>query len=283
MGLKNIKVENQTFVNQKLETENIKGEIRQNTESKEEKTNKKGIMEKSLVETGKKTSKFKNLSTNAKEIALVIVAFGLIGLGYLNYSPEESVQVAAYQNEENLGDAKLVSSSAIVENDEELSNAKSENVGDTTSKSTGNAENSVSSENAETNQESNLNTNSINTGESLSEQDYFSLSKLERDTMYSQTLETYQKMLDNERLTNEQKAIAIQEISKITEEKNAIQISENLIKNKGYEDVVILKNSENVNVIVKAKKLETEDVAKIQNIITRELKVDLDKINISCR
>ena len=283
MGLKNIKVENQTFVNQRLETENIKGEIRQNTESKEEKTNKKGIMEKSLVETGKKTSKFKNLSTNAKEIALVIVAFGLIGLGYLNYSPEESVQVAAYQNEENLGDAKLVSSSAIVENDEELSNAKSEDVGDTTSKSTGNAENSVSSENAETNQESNLNTNSINTGESLSEQDYFSLSKLERDTMYSQTLETYQKMLDNERLTNEQKAIAIQEISKITEEKNAIQISENLIKNKGYEDVVILKNSENVNVIVKAKKLETEDVAKIQNIITRELKVDLDKINISCR
>ena len=283
MGLKNIKVENQTFVNQRLETENIKGEIRQNTESKEEKTNKKGIMEKSLVETGKKTSKFKNLSTNAKEIALVIVAFGLIGLGYLNYSPEESVQVAAYQNEENLGDAKLVSSSAIVENDEELSNAKSEDVGDTTSKSTGNAENSVSSENAETNQESNLNTNSINTEETISEQDYFSLSKLERDAMYSQTLETYQKMLDNEKLTNEQKAIAIQEISKITEEKNAIQISENLIKNKGYEDVVILKNSENVNVIVKAKKLETEDVAKIQNIITRELKVDLDKINISCR
>ena len=101
--------------------------------------------------------------------------------------------------------------------------------------------------------------------------------------MYSQTLETYQKMLDNEKLTNEQKAIAVQEISNVTEEKNAIKISENLIKNKGYEEVVILKNSDNVNVIVKAKKLETEDIAKIQNIITRELKVDLDKINISCR
>ena len=101
--------------------------------------------------------------------------------------------------------------------------------------------------------------------------------------MYSQTLETYQKMIDNEKLTNEQKAIAMQEVSKITEEKNAIQIAENLIKNKGYENVVILKNSENVNVIVKAKKLETEDVAKIQNIITRELNVDLSKINISCR
>ena len=131
--------------------------------------------------------------------------------------------------------------------------------------------------------ENTINNSSETSEKTSSEQDYFSLTKLERDTMYSQTLETYQKMLDNEKLTNEQKAIAVQEISNVTEEKNAIKISENLIKNKGYEEVVILKNSDNVNVIVKAKKLETEDIAKIQNIITRELKVDLDKINISCR
>ena len=48
-------------------------------------------------------------------------------------------------------------------------------------------------------------------------------------------------------------------------------------------DVVILKNDENVNVVIKAKKLETEDIAKLQNIITRELKVDLSKVNISSK
>ena len=137
--------------------------------------------------------------------------------------------------------------------------------------------------------ESNANVNSndkslenINTN-AQENQDYFSTTKLERETMYSQKLETYQKMIENEQLTNEQKAIAMQEVSKITEEKNAIQIAENLIKNKGYENVVILKNDENVNVVIKAKKLETEDIAKLQNIITRELKVDLSKVNISSK
>jgi stage III sporulation protein AH len=75
----------------------------------------------------------------------------------------------------------------------------------------------------------------------------------------------------------------MQEISNITQDKNAIMIAENLIQNKGYEDVVILKNDENVNVIVSAKKLETEDIAKIQNIVTRELNVDLANINITCK
>ena len=44
--------------------------------------------------------------------------------------------------------------------------------------------------------------------------DYFQESKLSRDTMYSQTLETYQKMLDNSNVSEEQKAIVTQEITK---------------------------------------------------------------------
>lgn len=257
MGLKNIKIENQAF-----SKEQGKEDIGDKEKQRDEELRQKG-----LVEVKKRESKFKNLGNNVKEIALVVVAIGLIGLGYLNYSPEESVQVAAYQNEENLGDAKLVSSSAIVENDEEINNTNIESTS------------AINNENTE----NTINNSSETSEKTSSEQDYFSLTKLERDTMYSQTLETYQKMLDNEKLTNEQKAIAVQEISNVTEEKNAIKISENLIKNKGYEEVVILKNSDNVNVIVKDKKLETEDIAKIQNIVTRELKVDLDKINISCR
>ena len=240
MALKGIKVENQSSFK----------------ENKEE----KNLVE---VKNKKKKFNFENLQKYLKEITLVVIAVALIGVGYSNYKPEESMQVASYQNEESLGDAELVSSNAIVENDETINSVSNvENI------------NSVAS--------SIVDNNTI-TQQTSTEQDYFSETKLERDTMYSQTLETYQKMIDNEKLTNEQKAIAMQEVSKITEEKNAIQIAENLIKNKGYENVVILKNSENVNVIVKAKKLETEDVAKIQNIITRELNVDLSKINISCR
>ena len=178
MGLKNIKIENQAF-----SKEQGKEDIGDKEKQRDEELRQKG-----LVEVKKRESKFKNLGNNVKEIALVVVAIGLIGLGYLNYSPEESVQVAAYQNEENLGDAKLVSSSAIVENDEEINNTNIESTS------------AINNENIE----DTINNSSKKKKKTSSEQDYFSLTKLERDTMYSQTLETYQKMLDNEKLTNEQ-------------------------------------------------------------------------------
>ena len=58
-------------------------------------------------------------------------------------------------------------------------------------------------------------------------------------------------------------------------------ISENLIKNKGFEDVIILVNSGNVNVVVKSGKLNQEEISKIQNIIQRELNVEFSNISIT--
>ena len=64
-------------------------------------------------------------------------------------------------------------------------------------------------------------------------------------------------------------------------EKNSIMIAENLIKVKGFEDLIIFVNGENVSIIVKADKLEEKDIAQIQNIITRELGASVENINIS--
>ena len=71
------------------------------------------------------------------------------------------------------------------------------------------------------------------------------------------------------------------EISKINEQKNSIMIAENLIKVKGFEDLIIFINGENVSVIVKSDKLEEKEIAQIQNIVTRELGVKIENINIS--
>ena len=98
---------------------------------------------------------------------------------------------------------------------------------------------------------------------------YFSATRLERETMYSQMLETYQKMVDSNEISNDQKAIAIQEINHITSTKNAIMIAENLIKNKNFEDVVILVSNNNASVIVKSSNLNPEQIAQIQNIVCR--------------
>ena len=99
--------------------------------------------------------------------------------------------------------------------------------------------------------------------------------------MYSQILESYQKLIDSSSITAEQKAIAQNEIKKINDVRNAIMISENLIKNKGIEDLVILVNDININVIIAGDKIEKETIAQIQNIISRELKAEIENIHIS--
>lgn len=111
--------------------------------------------------------------------------------------------------------------------------------------------------------------------------DYYTSSKLERDKMYSQMLETYQKILESTTVSAEQKAISEQEITKINQTKNAIMIAENLISTKGFANNVIFVNDTSVNVVVKAENLGTEQIAQIQNIVSRELKVELENIHIS--
>ena len=187
---------------------------------------------------------------NLKHIILVIVAVAFIGIGYLNYDYEPTVEVAATGNqidESTLGDAEFVNANAvksdIVPNDEG---------GQTTV-----------------------------TNSSTDSDEYFSATRLERETMYSQMLETYQKMVDSNEITNDQKAIAIQEINNITTMKNAIMIAENLIKNKNFEDVVILVSNGNASVILKSNELNSEQIAQIQNIVCRELNLKAENINIS--
>lgn len=113
------------------------------------------------------------------------------------------------------------------------------------------------------------------------EENYYEETRLERDRMYSESVEVYQKLIDSDKTSEDQKAIAVQEISNLTTTKNAIIVAENLIKNKGIEDVVILENDGVVNVIVKTVQLKAEEVSQIQNIVQRELKVDVGDISIS--
>lgn len=113
--------------------------------------------------------------------------------------------------------------------------------------------------------------------------DYYTKSRLERENMYSQMIENYQKIIDKTNASESQKQSAQKEITEINEQKNAIMIAENLLKNKKFADVIIFINNESINVVVKAKKLETEQVAQIQNIVTREFKANITNIHISTK
>lgn len=78
----------------------------------------------------------------------------------------------------------------------------------------------------------------------------------------------------------EQKTIVTQEITKLNKEKNAIMICENLISTKGFENCVIFVNMDSVSVIIQAEELKTDEIAQIQNIISREIGAEVENIHI---
>lgn len=212
-----------------------------------------------------------------RKFGLLVTAVVLVGIGYTNFSSNSNMpntltsNTLAVSSTNTIGDVQLVSSSAaVVENptQETISNSV---VNQTDSNST-----LVSNDNQIAKTE-----NVVETSSSSSSSDYFSELKMSRDEMYSKSLETYQKIVDSESISGEQKAVAIQEIEKINNTKNAIQIAEELIKLKDFEDVVIYSSNDQISVIVRIATLSDSQVAQIQNIVSKELGVEIGDITIS--
>lgn len=187
--------------------------------------------------------------------AIYVLALMLVTAGYWAYLSNESKtletvnlgnQDTTNNVDENLGDATLVNSNEVKEQKQ--------------------------------NQEQNQEQEQKNEQEPVN--DYFQESKLSRDTMYSQTLETYQKMLDNSNVSEEQKAIVTQEITKLNQEKNAIMICENVLSTKGFNKCVIFVNVDSISVVVGKEKIETDEIAQIQNIVSREMNAKVENIHI---
>lgn len=212
----------------------------------------------------------KNFKKN--QIVIFVIALMLVTAGYLNFTNQQAnnnllptSSLADSEEMAAIGDATLVSANQAIENGEE-NTQQVQNV----------EENSQTSSN--TILENTVSTNNQTTGQ---EDSYFVQSRLDRDTMYSQMLENYQQILETDNLDSEEKVAAQEEIKRINNEKNAIMIAENLIKTKGFEDVILFMNNGNVTGVIKAEKLEEEQISQIQNIITRQLDVKVNKINIS--
>ena len=193
-------------------------------------------------------------------VVIYVLAIMMVTAGYWNYisreaqtietvSMEQNENTEENANDENLGDATLVSNNELIQEEKEQN---------------GETENKVETQKEE-------------------KDGYFEESKLSRDTMYSQTLETYQEILNNTNVSEEQKAIVTEEISKLNKEKNAIMICENLISTKGFSNCVIFANVDSISVIVEADELQTDEIAQIQNIISREMGAEPENIHIMTR
>lgn len=218
------------------------------------------------------------------QIIVFVIGLMIIAAGYLNFTNNnnnnmlEASALADSEEMASIGDAKLVSTN-VAESNVVETNSES----DQTDIATNEIANEVSTEVSNEIEGNNIDDNNSETQETnanISTNEYFTNSRLERNTMYSQRIENYQDILNNTNVSETQKKTAQEEITKLNEEQNAIMIAENIIKTKGIEDLVIFVNGESINVIVKGDDLKEEEIAQIQNIVTRELEADIENIHI---
>ena len=196
------------------------------------------------------------------EVVIYAIALMLVTAGYFNYTANvKNKAVETYSKEmSNIGDNAQ-------EKTDTLNNTVIENV----------AENTKKEEDEDIGDAKLVDSNSV-----VSEPtDYYATTKLDRDTNYANTLSTYTKILEDSSVSETQKSIAMKEITKINDTKNAISICENLLSTKGFENYVVLVNNESINVVVKVKGgLTKQKVAQIQNIVSREFNCKIENIHI---
>ena len=219
------------------------------------------------------------------QVIIYAIAIMFMAAGYLNYTTNqngESLETSTQTEESsnmaiaNIGDARLVSSNDIVSN--ETNNTNNTNLNNTSTNNQASNQTSNTTENWASGENNTQETNA-----KVEDDDYFAKSKLERDTMYSQMLETYQNILNSSNASETQKQSATEEITKINETKNGIMICENLLQTKGFKNSVVFVNGESISVIIGAEEIKQEEVAQIQNIISRELKANIENIHISTK
>ena len=148
------------------------------------------------------------------QIIISVIAIMLIAAGYMNYTSNEkqALETAVLTDSEKyagIGDATLVSAN-VADNSDVVNNNEGQNITDDSVKKEeikSNEQNTETTENAVQNE--------INTSTTVTEtsgDQYFAELRLERDKMYSQMLESYQKILSNNQISETQKEISENEI-----------------------------------------------------------------------
>lgn len=249
------------------------------------------------------------------QIIIYVIALMLVTAGYLSYTTnmQDLTANAGVETAEakNIGDAQLVSSEVLANNTNDINSIENSTANDNSNSlnnsnitgnqtidntisataseknSTENMQNSQNSQDSQIAQDNNSETNNtdniVQTNANTTSSEYFTTSKLERDTMYSQMIETYEKVLNSSNALETQKQTATDEITKINNTKNSIMICENLIGTKGFNNNVIFVNGNSITAIIGATELKPEEVAQIQNIIAREMNASIENIHIAIK
>ncbi|MDE7297581.1 MAG: SpoIIIAH-like family protein, partial [Lachnospiraceae bacterium] len=110
---------------------------------------------------------------------------------------------------------------------------------------------------------------------------YFSNAKLNREQMRARSKETLMSVVSDSTVADELKQEAIDTIIALTaraENENAAEI---LLEAKGYEGVVVSISDTEVDVVVNAESITEQQIAQIEDIVSRKTGISADGIVIT--
>lgn len=112
-------------------------------------------------------------------------------------------------------------------------------------------------------------------------EDYFNLSKTNKDKARSEAIALIKEVSENENADYEAKKTAQTEMLKIAKNIEKEGNIENILMNKGFKNVSAFINDERVTISVLTDGLEPSDVAKIRDVVINETGIGADKISIN--
>lgn len=112
--------------------------------------------------------------------------------------------------------------------------------------------------------------------------DYFASARLSRQRARDEAVTIFNATIANESATEDSKQQASESISKMASSAVSEAKIENLIIAKGYEDCVVFLNDDSANVIIAKLQdgLQSDDIAKIKDIVVSETKLSPESIKI---
>ena len=117
-------------------------------------------------------------------------------------------------------------------------------------------------------------------GEEVDSESYFADAKLTRQRSRDEAAAALKDMLSQADLDTEQKTIYTLQATQLAQSIETEGKIENLIKAKGFEDVMVYCDSTRVDVVVKTDGLDTAQVAQLKDIILKETDVEAENISI---
>lgn len=110
--------------------------------------------------------------------------------------------------------------------------------------------------------------------------DYFTTAKADRESSRNEAIALLKETAEDATATQEAKTEANKKINEIAARIEKEAAIETLVKSKGFEEAVVVIGDDNVTVVVKAEELLSSQTLQIQDAVTSQTEISLDKIKI---